>query len=353
MADHDCQVVVLVSCYNGMQYIDDCLNSVLASDATSFQRHIVVVDDASTDGSADHIRQQFPQVDCVRLATNRGFAGANNAGYEHIKQNCPNAKYLFLLNMDTVADTAFLSAMVEHMDQNENVAAAQSKLLLHDSKRINTAGNRSHYLGFGFMTGFNEEDTGQYEARPIDFASGAAMTVRMSAIEKCGLFDESFFMYLEDADLSWKLRSLGHKVTFVPDSIVEHKYEASAPTKYYFQLERNRWILLLTYYRLPTLILLLPALLFMELGQVAFSLINGTLGAKFRAWFFFWNPKYIGAVLRRRSNAQKTRRIGDRELTKSFSGTVDFEAIDSPLLKYVGNPILGLYWAIVRCVIVW
>lgn len=349
------KVVVLVSCYNGRPYLDDCLGSLLRSNDEGIDRHILVVDDASPDGSAAHVREHYPQVECVALEVNRGFAGANNAGWAHARQHHPDAAYLVLLNMDTIVADGWLRPLVDYLAAHENVGAVQPKLLLHPATdRINTAGNRSHFLGFGMTTRYGEPDDGRADApRPVDFASGAAVMLRTPLLERVGLFDEAFYMYLEDADLSWKLRLLGYETHYVPPSVVYHKYQPTAPLKHYEHLERNRWILLLTYYRWRTLALLMPAALLMELGQLGYAASVGRLRAKLRALAYFTRPSNLAHVRRRRREAQRSRCVSDRDLTVHFAGRVHLPTGDPFMLRAVANPCLAAWWSLVRRLLRW
>lgn len=349
------QVVVLVCCFNNRADLDDCLGSIVAGAGQGIDCRIVVVDNASTDGSAEHVQSRFPSVDLLRLDANMGFAGGNNAGYELVRSRYPRARYLMLLNADTKVAPGAIAALVEHLDRSPDVAAAQAKLILFDEPdRINTIGDRSHFLGFGFMLGYREVDRGQYDQPfSIDYASGAAMLVRTSALEQVGLFDPDFFMYLEDAELGWKLRQIGLDIHTVPAALVYHKYTSSAPVRFYYHLERNRWLLLLTYYRWPTLLLVAPALLLMELGQLVYALSIGKVGDKLRTYAFFLRPSHLASLRRKRRQAQQRRTVSDRAFLSRFAGTIEYEGVDHPLLRYVGNPVLGLYWAIARRLICW
>ena len=356
VSDKTPQVVVLISCFNSRSYLDDCLNSLLASDDSGLDRHLLVVDDGSTDGSADYVKEHFPGVYCIRTdPPNRGFAGVNNFGWDYIQENFPGAEFVVLLNVDTIVESGWLTPLVDYLGEHPAVGSVQAKLRLHpQSETLNTAGNRCHFLGFGFMVGYGETDEGQYDqAQSIDFASGAAVMVRAELLKQVGLFDDDFYMYLEDAELSWKLRQIGYDAHLVPESVVYHKYIANAPSRYYYLLERNRWILLFTYYRAPTLLLLAPAFLFMELGQVAYAACKGLVWGKLKSWGYFLKPRNLAWLWRRRQAAQVRRTAGDQECMGRFCGTIQFEAVQNPLLTYVGNPILGLYWLIVKRLIVW
>jgi GT2 family glycosyltransferase len=347
--------IVLIACHNGRKFLDDCLNSLFASDESPYHFRVVIVDNASADGSADYIAQHFPHVDLIRCDTNLGFAGGNNAGWEFILKHYPRVRHLALLNQDTIVQSGWLAALIKFLDTRPVVGCAQAKVMLHpQTDRFNTAGNVSHFLGFGFTTACGDLDVGQFQhQRRLGLASGAAMLIRADAIARAGLFDPTFFAYLEDADLSWKLRQLGYDAAYVPASVVFHKYHFKQDWRHYYLLERNRWLILATYYKLPTLILLAPALAAMELGQLYFAFQSGVLRAKLRAYGFFFSPLNLRDLWRRRRAAQKRRRINDRRFTESFVGTIDFAELNSALLRRVANPILSRYWSVARKLIVW
>jgi len=139
----------------------------------------------------------------------------------------------------------------------------------------------------------------------------------------------------------------------VPASVVYHKYSFAGRFGYYYHLEKNRYWLLGVYYKLPTLGLLAPALVLMELGQWCFALLRGALRQKARSWVFLLRPANLAATWRRRRSAQRRRKVSDREFLRDFTGSIDFAELSSPLLKYVANPILRAYWFVARRLIFW
>jgi GT2 family glycosyltransferase len=291
----------------------------------------------------------------LRLERNTGFAGGNNAGWEFAQRMWPDLEFLTLLNPDTRVGEGWLSALAGALDAQPRAAAAQPLLLLHDRPdRLNTLGNRSHFLGFGHVSHLGEaSDPLPAPVPAMQFPSGAAVMLRAAAVRGLGLFDERFFLYLEDADLGWKLRQAGHELILAPAARVWHKYRGDAPLRAYELLERNRWILLLTYYRWRTLLLLAPALAAMELGQCLFSLLRGVPAQKLRAWGWHLSAESLGHVLRRRREAQRNRRLSDRAFLADFTGRIDFPGLRSPLLRWVANPLFAAYWAVARRLILW
>jgi GT2 family glycosyltransferase len=294
-------------------------------------------------------------VELLRLGENAGYAGGINAAWRHAREKFPQARYLSPVNQDIIAKSGWLAVLVSHLEGKPDVAAVQPKVLLWPQKElINTAGNRSHYLGFGLVTAYGKRDDGSFDQScEIDFPSGAAMVVRAETIGTGDLFDDLFFLYLEDAELGWHLRQMGHKIDYVPTATVWHQYEYRHDYRYYFYLERNRWYLLAMYYRIPTLILLWPMSTAMELGQFYFAWRNGVLMKKVQACAFFLSPANLGRLWRRRREVQRRRKIGDREFVSTFVSEIDLPELQSQMLRRVGNPMLRIYWKIVRPLIFW
>ena len=346
---------IVIVAHNGRQVLGECLNSVLSSNESPFDMKIIVVDNGSTDGSPDFVATQFPTVDLVRCTKNLGFAGGNNIGWEHIQIHYPSVRYIGLLNQDTVVQSGWLSALAMYMEDHPVIGAAQAKVMLHpQTDHFNTAGNVSHFLAFGFTTACGQPDRGQFnQERKLGLVSGAAMAVRADAVSRLGLFDADFFGYLEDADLSWKLRQLGYELAYVPDSVVYHKWHFKHDWRHYFLLERNRWFLLGTYYKTPTLLLLLPAMTIMEIGQIYFAWRKGVLREKIRAWSFFLDRGNQLRLARRRRAAQQRRLIGDRRFIAPFIAKVDASELKGPLMRGLANPLFSIYWAAARRLICW
>lgn len=349
------EVVIVVVSYNGRDYMRDCLGSVLASDDGPLRKHIILIDNASQDGSLEYVREHFPQVTAVDSGANLGFAAANNLAWELARERCPAVEFLYLLNQDTRVESGWLRPLVDYLRSHEGVGSLQSKLLLHPRiATVNTAGNRSHFLGFGFPDGYGKADGEEFDTpRSINYASGAGVIVRAELVRQVGLFEPEMFMYLEDADLSWKIRQLGHDVRLLPESRVYHKYKFNSDYRFYYHLERNRWWLLMVYYRFATLGALAPALTLMELGQCFFAAKHGRLSHKLRAYGFFLRPKNVRRIWRLRRAAQRRRTIPDREFLRDFTDTIDSPELKGFLVRGVANPVFKAYWKIAKRLIVW
>jgi GT2 family glycosyltransferase len=234
------QVSVIVVNYNGKAYLEDCLGSLERQTLPAQEWETILVDNASTDGSVDYVRAHFPGVRIVALSRNRGFAGGNNAGFQHARGD-----WIALLNNDTVADPRWLEALLEGRQTEPAVGALASKILFkEDPSTINSVGLNLYRDGRGGDRGFRQRDQGQFDASVEVFgASGAGMLLRRALLDDVGGFDERFFMYYEDLDLSWRARLRGWSIRSAPAAIVQHVHcGTSGEWSPFFLLhvERNR-----------------------------------------------------------------------------------------------------------------
>jgi GT2 family glycosyltransferase len=348
-------VAVLVVAYNAREDLRACLESILASVDMRLRPRIVVVDNASSDGSAEMVAEFFPAVELTRSQENLGFAGGNNLGWRHLLQSGPASDYVYLLNQDTLVTDGWLERAVAQLEGSPEVGCGQSILVLNSDRRLlNTRGNVAHYLGFGFLGGYLQPHLGESEPRcQLSCASGAAMLVRVAAVRNDALFEESFFMYLEDTDLSWAVRLGGFEIESVPGSVVIHKYVFKDDFRHYYHLEKNRLWLLLTYYRKRTLLLLLPAVLLMELGQLGFALSRGQLGGKLRSYRYLLRPDTRRAIARRRTELQQLRAISDQQFLEGLSGQIETPQLSGWLVRFVASPIFEAYFWLARKIVWW
>jgi GT2 family glycosyltransferase len=352
------QAAVIIVAYNSRDDLAECLAGMDRWADDTVDLHVVLVDCASADGSADFVRDRFPRVKLVESSENLGFAGGNNLGWDHVRQAYPQTRYVALLNPDTVPQPNWLNPLIDRLESNPGtapgIATCQPLITLHDQPdRINTAGNESHYLGFGFITRCGDPIPDVLTTQQIGYSSGAALMVRADLLARHNLFEPRMFLYCEDTDLGWKLSQLGFRHELVPASRVAHKFKPSASLKHYYHLERNRWWLLLVYYKRPTLVLILPAFLFMELGQVLFAVMRGQLHNKLHAWGYFLNRSNRQRIGDLRRKAQDRRTICDKDFIQNFTGLIDYPTLKGPLVRFIANPILGAYWWLARRLIFW
>lgn len=221
--------MVIVS-WNVREDVVGCLRSIEENQpCTSFE--VVVVDNASSDGSVDAIKRGFPDVTIVANEQNRGFAAANNQGIEQSR-----GEYIFLLNPDTIIPPNSLDVLVKFMDENSDVGVCGPKLLNDDGSIQRSARRYPSFRGalyrhtiFRYLRIFKNEYEKwlmkgfDYKAQTdVDQVMGAALMVRRSVIDRIGVMDERFFMYYEEVDLCYRIKQAGWRIVFTPEAKITH-----------------------------------------------------------------------------------------------------------------------------------
>lgn len=209
--------------HNGGPFLDRCLSSVLATRFSNFE--VILVDNGSTDGSVDHVRDTFRSCNKLKIletGRNLGASTGRNIGAKFAK-----GKYLAFLDCDTEVDGSWLKEAVGLMEQCPTVGAVQCKLLLmSDHSKIDYAGD--FISQFGFLVQrlpLGAEDNGVMQETALIFGvKSAGMVTRRKIFEKIGMFDEDFFIYMEETDLCWRIWLSGSQVAYVPRSIVYHAF---------------------------------------------------------------------------------------------------------------------------------
>jgi len=351
MAD---RVLIIILCYNGADYLRDCLSSLSKLNYSKDSFEILVIDNASTDNSVatiNSLQSTINNLILIQNKTNLGFATGNNIGLQYAINH--NFDYVYLLNQDTVVEPDFLEKAVEIGESDIQIGAVQSKLLLfQDKTKINSIGNEIHYLGFGFAGGYQLPDQ-ELEVREITYSSGAASLYRILALKQVGLFNPDFFMYHEDTDLGWRLWLFGFKIILAPKSVVYHKYEFSRSIQKYYFMERNRYLVLLQNYKWQTLLLIGPACALMDVVMFFYSFFAGWWRENLKVCWYFCHLKNWQKIIKTRRRVQSKRKITDREMVERFVGKIEFQDLDNPLLTNLVNPVFNLYWQIVKRLIFW
>ncbi|MCX5987235.1 MAG: glycosyltransferase [Chloroflexi bacterium] len=249
-------VTVVVLNWNGRRLLPPCLEAVAQTDYLAGRWETVVVDNASTDGSAEWVEANHPWVRVRRNPRNWGFGRGNNPAM----RDAPGP-FVVLLNSDTRVRPGWLRALVDTMEAEPRAGAATAKLLFPDDGarrgQIQNAGGMLLSDGSGRDRGTvvdagqvsHQPDDGRYDLREeVFFFCGASVMLRKAALDEVGYFDERYFMYYEDLDLSWRLRVHGWTVVFAPDAVVQHEHAASSgewSPLFTYNVERNRPLMLM------------------------------------------------------------------------------------------------------------
>lgn len=253
-----------------------CLASLYAKPLA--ENHIVVLDNASGDGSVEAIRSAFPSVEILPLRENRGYAGNNNVGIAHaLERGC---EWVFVLNEDTVLAPDCLRLLVAAGEREPSVGVVGPKVLHWDEPNvIQSAGGVLDRHWRPTHAGQNEDDAGQWDSeRAVEWISGCAILVRAEAIRRVGVLDERFFYYWEETEWCVRIGRAGYAVRYAPEAVLRHKgvqrnYQPGPGVAYYNT--RNR-LLFLQKHKAP-----LPAraVAFAEIGR---TIASYTLRPKWR-----------------------------------------------------------------------
>jgi len=260
---------VIILNWNGRQYLKDCLCSVLAQTYDAFD--VILVDNGSTDGSAEWVGATFPQVRLIRNQTNRGFAAANNQAIR-----ATDAAFVALLNNDTVVEPGWLHALVTAMETKATIGMCASKMLLASRPdTVDSAGIAIDRAGMAW--GITGAAADLDRPHSVFGASGGAALYRRAMLDEIGLFDEDFFAYLEDVDLAWRAQWAGWEAVYVAEAVVYHVHSGTSRTIPHFKsrlLGRNKVWLLCKNYPFPHALWNLPLILWHEGMALAYALVQ-------------------------------------------------------------------------------
>jgi len=326
-------ISVVILNYNGKGIVEPCLASVLNSNYPNFE--VVLVDNASCDGSIEIIEKTFGNNDKLKIVKNNKnlfYAEGNNIGIDNAR-----GEYIFILNNDTEIDKNCLKEIAEAM-KDESIGAGQPKILVYGQSSIidNTGGIIDRY-GYTKGRGSQELDVGQYDnLRQIFYAGGTAMVLKRNVLNEIGIFDPEFVAHWEDVDLSWRIRLRGYKIIFIPQACLYHKISKTIKRfgnyhRISFYIRKNRIAGLIKNYAFCNLIKTLPILILIYFLMFIKEL-NVDKDVKLALssiWAIIWNIKELPYILRARWRVQrKIRRISDSQILNFMqSGFIVFQAM--------------------------
>lgn len=300
------EVVVVIPNWNGADRLAACLDSLQTQ---SLKARIIVVDNGSVDGSLA-LLEKYPDVEVIRHAKNKGYAGGVNPGFRRaIKLK---ADYVAAFNNDALADKDWLKNLANTLDDYPEVGIAACKLLTADGKRLDSTGDYYTVWGLPYPRGRGEADIDKYDDRTEIFgASGGASLYRVRMLEEIELFDEDFFAYYEDVDLSFRAQLAGWKVRFVPSALAYHQIGAtSSQIKGFATYQTVKNLPWLFWKNVPPgriFLKILPRFTFAYLTIIASALRRGQVGPVIKGWCVY--AIFLPKKLAQRYQIQKARRV--------------------------------------------
>ncbi len=276
------KVAVVILNYNGVDYLRQFLPRVIQYSGDS---EIWVADNASTDGSVGFLKENFPEIGCIEMAVNTGYAGGYNEAISKV-----NADYVVLLNSDVEVTENWIDPIIHLMESDSSIAACQPKIKSYSNKEyFEYAGAAGGYIdkyAYPFCRGrlFDsvEKDTGQYDSvEEVFWATGACLFVRVQSFEEVGGLDADFFAHMEEIDLCWRFKNRGYSIKCHPQSVVFHvgggTLQKSNPFKTYLNFRNSLYMIVKNYPKQKLINVLLIRLLLDGVAGIKF-LISAEFG---------------------------------------------------------------------------
>lgn len=239
-------IYIIILNWNGKKFLEKCINSVLKS---TYKVNVVVVDNASSDGSVKYLKKNYPQIAILKNKTNFGWGGGNNSGVEYALKR--EADAIFILNNDTEIEEKCVTNLVNELFKRREIGIVGPKIYLSvkdkRTRKISFAGGKfTKNRYFGIHVGDKQVDVGQFDSvKETEFTTGAAMMVKSEVFKKVGLFEERFFIYYEEGDFCMSTKKAGYKILFVPDAHVYHAFSGTvklnSPFQHYYTT-RNHYL---------------------------------------------------------------------------------------------------------------
>ena len=299
------RVTVVIPNWNGERFLSSCLDSLREQSFENFET--ILVDNGSTDDSVAFARHNFPEVRVLPLGENKGFSVAVNAAIK-----ASRAEYVALLNNDTETDPGWLAALVKAAEAYPKAGLFASKMVdFNDRRVLDGAGDALRRSGLPLRLGHGEPDHGQYdEAAYVFGACAGAALYRRDMLNDIGLFDEDFFAYCEDGDLSFRAQLAGYRCLYMPEAVVYHIGSATTGKRSPFAVRlgtRNGLCLLVKNLPTPLVPCFLPFIAAGQLSRLIVAAATSTLRAHLQG--LAGALRLLPLMLKKRWEIQKRRRV--------------------------------------------
>lgn len=321
------KVTILIPNWNGKKWLKKCLKSLEKVKYPS--KEILVVNNGSTDDSAEFLRKNYPKVRVAELKKNIGYAGANNVGVKEAK-----GEYVLLLNNDTEVAPDFLKPLLSKIESDDSIGAVQPQIRnMEDKKMIDSIGSFFTFTGFLYHYGYFQSHKEKKYQKELSVYSvkGACFLIRRKDYLKLGGIDESFVTYVEESDLCHRILLSGKKIIYVPKSVVYHfgGGDMNIMTKrevVIFRSFRNRYVSYIKNLSLKKLALVLPVHFLLCEMLVAMSFLRGKFRQALASQLGVvgWIPALPSILKKRRHVQSKIRKINDDILFASVEHNPNF-----------------------------
>jgi hypothetical protein len=330
------KVSLIVINYNGRDFVANCLRALEGQLLKNFE--IVLIDNASSDGSLNEIETFLrgsslsSHIKLIPLKMNRGFAGGNLEGLRHA-----HGEYIALLNNDTEPDKKWLEELVKAMDSDPKIGICASKMIVHDTQTLDSAGDGFSFSLKGFKRGEGERASSYNIKEYVFGACAGAVLYRRKMIDEIGFLDEDFFLIHEDTDLNLRAQLYGWKSLYIPTALVYHKTRSTigrmSKTAVYYTL-RNSEFVRVKNISFSLFLRLLPEFI---LGMVSEFIY---FALKHRHPVLYFKAKIdairmLPGMLKKRSVNMKAKRVSNRDLTKIMTPVLEQSFLRNKLRKLI------------------
>ena len=309
-------VSIVIVNYNGRHLLETCLDSVLTQ--TYQNKEVFLVDNGSTDGSVEFLKEHYPQAQLMVNDRNLGFSSAVNQGIQASK-----GEFVAVLNNDTKVAPSWIGSLVTVIQENPRIGSCASKQLdFYRPDVIDSAGILLARGGYAFGRGHGEQDRGQFDAVVEVFgAAGASAFYRRRMLEEIGLFDDDYFAYNEEFDLSLRAQLYGWKCLYAPSAVIYHmggESRAKHDQKFLiYYMECNRLLTIIKNYPAAMFFYFLPYLLKYELDIFYRLLLRFEIQPIVARVDVL---RMLPRMLKKRTKIQRERSISDQEFKKLVEG---------------------------------
>lgn len=312
-------ISIIVLNYNSKKYLNDCLNSLSDINYPKYKYEVILADNASSDDSVKWVQENYPWVTTVEFDKNYGYAGGNNKAVDSAK-----GEYVLFLNPDTVVDENWLIELAKTvLNSSDDVVSYASKVMFMDNPSIiQTTGLIMTPIGNGYSIGFGRDDSDMFnKSKYITSPEGCSFLIKKSVFIDLGGFDQDYFAYVEELDLSYRAWLSGFKAIYVPTSILYHKVGGNwgnigTPFRIFYS-QKNRLATILKNFELHNAIKGLVISLLFDVVRLGMFLVKGNLKGAIAIlkgnYYFIRN---IPQVIKKRKIIQIGRKMSDDKMYK-------------------------------------
>jgi len=331
-------VSVVVVVYGDEPWLERCVTSLL--DSPGVISDVVLVENGGSESTIADL-ETIERVTVVRPRRNTGFAEGCNLGVAQSQSDL-----VALINPDAIVEPGALRFLCDIAIQPDVGIATGSIRLADRPDALNAAGTVITITGLSWSNRFGESASVVPSSINVAGASGTGLVLRRALWEEFGGFNEHFFAYYEDAELSIRMHRRGLKVMYVPEAIVRHRYEFSRNSAKFFLLERNRAVATLTCFSFRHLVAITPLLIPMELGLVALSIRHSWFKEKMRS--YLWILRHLREIRERRSSVQVLMTAPESDFLDLLSTSLAPGNLTEIHPPKIIEKILDIYWTRAR-----